>query len=118
VSAARDRTYEQGALDAAEAIAGIPPTGYGQRVLDRLDRVGAKHGDQFADMAIDELLEEIAQEALDTGGWALLTAQKAMLDGIPERVSGPLRVKLLEIAAAGAQAEKLVNEARALVGAV
>jgi hypothetical protein len=86
-------------------------------VLERLDRVGAKHGDRFAEMPIAELLEEIAQETLDTAGWALLTAEKAAFDRLTERVAGPLRVKLLEIAAAGARAEKLVNEALALVGA-
>jgi hypothetical protein len=113
---ARDRSYERGALDAAEAHAELGLTGYGERVLERLDRVGAKHGDRFATMAIAELLEEIAQEGLDAGGWALLTAEKAMLDGLTERVALPLRLKLVEIVAAGAQVEQLVNEARAIVG--
>jgi hypothetical protein len=57
-----------------------------------------------------------AQEALDVAGWSLLTAQKTLLEGLTERVSLPLRLKLLEAAAAGAQVEKLVNEARAVAG--
>jgi hypothetical protein len=113
---ARDEAYERGFLDAVELLAGIPQNGYSHRVLERLDRVGRKHGDRFVEMPIAELLEEIAQEALDVAGWSLLTAQKTLLEGLTERVSLPLRLKLLEAAAAGAQVEKLVNEARAVAG--
>lgn len=114
---ARDRSYERGVLDAAEVLAGIPSTGYGRRVLDRLDSVGAKYGDRFTGMELRELLDEIEQEAADVAGWGVLTAQRAMLETLPEPMSHRFRMKLLELAAVGARADQLVAEARAIVGA-
>jgi hypothetical protein len=112
----RDVSYERGVLEVAEVLADIPARGFGQRVIERLDTVGAKHDDRFEQMTIGQLLDELAQEPVDIGGWSVLTAQRS-LDVVPEVQAGRFRRKLLEAVAAAAQADKAIAEARAIIGA-
>jgi hypothetical protein len=112
---ARDRSYERGVLEAAEVLASIPPRGFARLVLERLDTVGAKHGDRFTEMGLAELLDELAQEPIDIGGWAVLVAQRST-DLVPEAQASRFRLKLLEAIAAAGRADKAIAEARAIIG--
>jgi hypothetical protein len=112
----RDREYEEAFLDQAERKSGLMGLGFPEQVLERLDRVGARHGNRFESMGLRRLVAEIREEGLDVGGWSALAGQVALrsheLD-VDQRLEVAM---LLEgIAAYGVRVERLVRRLVELV---
>lgn len=114
----RDRAFEEAFLEGAERRAGLHGLGFGELVATRLEMVGRRHGDRWAGMAPRELVHEIRAEALDLGGWPVLTAQRLMALELDDDCSLGARMKLQEIAAKGVEVELLVRELAGLIESV
>lgn len=112
---ARDEAFEAAFLEAAERQAGLYGIGFVQLVAERLDTMGARHADRWASMSPRELVREIREEALDIGGWPVLTAQRLLALGLDDPGALLAREKLLEIAAKGVEVERLVRELTGLL---
>ena len=98
---ARDRRAEATMLVRAATTTGADPGDYAARVLARLD----VHGQHIAPGRTPaDLLAELAEEALDLGGWSALAAQH------PD--AGPLLPTLRELAALGATALAVCDRVR------
>lgn len=110
----RDRSRERAILARAERHAGVPADlGYATAVGERLERYGREHGDSFADRPLVELLAEIAEEALDVGGWSLLALTVLEMEALPPATRERLIATLEAAILAGAEAYALVARATA-----
>lgn len=67
----RDRLLEREILDRTKA-----PNAFSQQVLARLDHYEAKHGNTGWEKPVDELLQEMGEEAADIAGWAMGAARQ------------------------------------------
>jgi hypothetical protein len=95
-------------LKEAERLAGLSSSGFRDRVMARLEKGASEYGPEgYRERPIEELFEEIAEEARDLAGWSALT-----LDALWAHPPETRRV-LLEIAALAGQAERLLYRVRA-----
>lgn len=113
---ARDPAYEADWLHTIEREAGVD-VGWGARVRARLQWAQGKHGDRWTRMLVRGLFREIRAECEDLGGWPVLAAQmivasKELPDAEAMRLLGLLR----QIAAYGAMADELVDQAISILG--
>jgi hypothetical protein len=107
---ALDREYVGEFLGWAERKSGLMGLGFAEQVLERLDTVGAQHGDRFETMGLRKLFAEIHEEGLDVGGWAALAGQVALHDEtISDHDRMLIAVSLEAIAGYGVRVEQLVR---------
>ena len=113
---ARDGEYERQFLDLAERRSGLMGLGFPEQVLERLDRVGARHGNRFESMGLRRLVAEIREEGLDLGGWSVLAGQVVLHS---EELDPDVRLELAQllehVAAYGVRVEQLVRRLVELV---
>ena len=99
---ARDREFERPFLSLSGSAS------FAADVLDRVDRMDAVHGSRWAGFSLERMLAEIDEEALDLGGWPVLTAQSPKLLELDDERIYDARLLLQEITKHGAQVRVLV----------
>lgn len=80
--------------------------GYRDQVVARLDHTEAKHGNAGWDRPVDELLQEMQEEAADITGWGI---------GAAHQLAEPLHSRLIVPMSLGAAAWRELEEIRELL---
>lgn len=108
---ARDEAYEYRWLVKAERMVDAG-AGWVRRVLDRLNLGDDLYGDQWAGRPVDDLIQEIREEAEDIGAWAVLAAQRIRdHDQLDPVTKAQVLDWITHAAACGAQADELLRRA-------
>lgn len=110
------RRFAEPARDREGELAFLLETGppdWVQFVVAQLDEKGEpEHGDKFAWCSIDELWDEVLDEAVDLAAWATLIQRRLELDEVPEAQRRRARGALVAAVAHARQAADLIELAR------
>lgn len=105
----RDVDAETRFLERASTGDVAGPDSWSARVRARLDRGQTSFGDAWAARPLDELLQELREEAEDLGGWAALAAQHPDLAQLGAAERAALLKALQRVAGLGAYADKRLD---------
>jgi hypothetical protein len=108
----RDRLAERVLLDHSQRTARLSVASWPQRVEQRLAAGQELYGDSALSRPLDELLEEIAEEALDTAGWSCLASHVLMGSELDADTTATIGEMLGQAMAAGATAHAHITAAR------
>jgi hypothetical protein len=106
----RDRAFELATLRRAAERSPIPAAGeplFVATVIERLEVGAREYGDGWSARPLTDLLAEVAEEAADIGGWAVLALQS--LDGLGAQERDVVRACVLDAVEAGARAHAMVT---------
>lgn len=107
----RDRERERSWLEHAELAGGR--SGFVEHALGRLSAGDSAYGDRWAQLDVDQLLIELAEEAADLGSWGVLALQALDCDqGLSAATRGQLATRLERTLALGARAHHELARAR------
>jgi hypothetical protein len=105
-----------GQVSRAAGLGAIAPE-FIDRVFARLAKGARDYGDEtYLHVELDELLREAAEEGDDIAGWLVLVGIRLMMSQeLDPEVAQRVQWRLMEAAARGVSAWKLIQEAREMI---
>lgn len=111
----RDPLAERVLLDHATRLSRLFVASFAQQAQERLEAGQALYGDQWASRPLTELLDECAEETLDTAAWAVLSAERLIALELDRETTATVSDMLAQAMAAGATAHAHITAARAAI---
>jgi hypothetical protein len=111
----RDRSAERSLLDRSQGLARLSAASWPIQVEERLELGQALYGNAALSRPLNELLDEIAEEALDIGGWSCLAAAVAGDSGLDSDAATIVAELIAQAMGAAATAHAHVVAAKAAV---